>query len=62
MEILEKAFRIAANDKHIKLNDEKIKAIKSTIEKNNALIEKLEKERAELIAKRLKKVKGSEIN
>ena len=62
MEILEKAFRIAANDKHIKLNDEKIKAIKSTIEKNNALIEKLEKERAEQIAKRLKKVKNSDIN
>ena len=62
MDVLANSFRISANDKHIKLNEDKIKAIKSTIEKNNALIEKYKKEQAEQIAKRLMKVKDSEIN
>ena len=62
MDVLANSFRISANDKHIKLNEDKIKAIKSTIEKNNALIEKYKKEQAEQIAKRIMKVKDSEIN
>ena len=62
MEALVASFDIAANKKEIKVNKEKVKEIKSIIQRNNALIEKLKKEQAELMAEKFKKVKDTDIN
>lgn len=62
MEILESSFKIASNDKQIKVTKERIEAIKSTIQKNNELIEKYKTEQMELSAKKFKKPKDIDIN